>query len=75
MGSDTRVDGHCILEYVQILKPRPPARRIAGVCVGRGLAGHLHRASGLRQRSRLNLPKSLSVEQSSAPCSIARAAR
>ena len=31
--------------------------------------------SGLRQRSRLNLAKSLSAEQSSAPCSMARAAR
>ena len=35
----------------------------------------LQPVSGLRQRSRLNLPKSLSVEHSSAPCSIASAAR
>lgn len=35
----------------------------------------LQPARGLRQRSRLNLPKSLSVEHNSAPCSIARAAR
>lgn len=35
----------------------------------------LQPARGLRQRSRLNLPKSLSVEHNSAPCSIASAAR